>query len=530
MTQMTDLRPPTPLLPDTAPFTRAQRAWLNGFFAGLLATDQAPPPATPPASEPDDGAPWHDPALAIDERMRLAQGRPLDRRMMAAMAQQDCGQCGYTCEVYAKAIAEQAEDRLGLCAPGGKATARMLKSLIEETGASASDPETLAAKAKAKAAETARRADKSPGYSRENPVWARFLGCRKLNGEGSGKATYHIEFALPEHGLDYAPGDSFGVFVKNDPALADAVIAALHAPADFPVAAKTLRAALIEDFALETAPDILFELISYLTGGDRRAKARALAKGADPDGDAATLDVLAALEKFDGIRPDPEAVLECLEPLRPRLYSIASSPKAQPGKLALTVDRVAYDIAGRHRLGVASTFLADRAAEGETLPVFIQRAHKFALPANPATAIIMVGPGTGVAPFRAFLQERHATNAAGPAWLFFGHQRRADFLYREEIEAFQAAGTLTNLSLAWSREGAEKVHVQHRMREQAGELWTWLRNGAHFYVCGDAKRMAANVEQTLIAIAAREGDLTDAAATAYVRELKANDRYQTDVY
>ena len=197
---------------------------------------------------------------------------------------------------------------------------------------------------------------------------------------------------------------------------------------------KSFRDALIEDYALGLAPDMLFELLSYITGGERRRKAKALAKGEDPDGDAAMMDVLQALEKFAPVHPDPEAFLECLEPLQPRLYSISSSPLATPGELHLTVDAVRYDIAGRRRLGVASTFLADRLAPGARLKVYLQKAHGFGLPADPATPIIMVGPGTGIAPFRSFLWHRAAQKAPGKAWLFFGHQHEAtDFFYRDEL-------------------------------------------------------------------------------------------------
>jgi len=321
------------------------------------------------------------------------------------------------------------------------------------------------------------------------------------------------------------------VFAANDSALADAIIAAIGAPADFPVMDKTLREVLIDDTALAPAPDALFELISYLTGGERRIKAHALARGEDPDGDAETLDVLGAFEKFPGIHPDPEAFIEALEPLQPRLYSISSSPKADPGRVCLTVDAVRYSINGRLREGLASTFLDNRVSPGAPLKVYVQKAHGFALTEDGATPIIMVGPGTGIAPFRAFLQERMATNATGPAWLFFGHQHSAcDFFYREELEGLQSAGALSRLSLAWSRDGDKKVYVQDRMREESAELFAWLERGAHFYVCGDAQRMAKDVEGALIDIVSTCGRKSPEDAQAYVKALRTSGRYQTDVY
>lgn len=530
--------PVATLIPENAPFSAEQRAWLNGFFAGILSLDAGATPASAadlsaagvgPTTGGDDGAaPWHDPTLEIADRMTLAEGRPLNRRMMAAMAQQDCGQCGYNCEDYANAIHEQAEPRLNLCVPGGKATARMLKTLVEEMGGGVLDPDEKAAKESAKPATST---DARPGRSREHPVPVRFVSRQRLNGAGSEKVTNHIEIDLSESGLDYEPGDSFGIVPENDPALVDAVLTAIGAPPDFPIGEKTLRDALISDTSLSPAPDALFQLISYLTGGARKQKAQALAKGEDPDGDAATLDVLAALEKFPGLHPDPEAFYEVLEPLQPRLYSISSSLKANPGRVSLTVDTVRYTIDGRERSGVASTFLGARIAPGATLKGYVQKAHGFALPKDGATPIIMVGPGTGVAPFRAFLQERHATSASGPAWLFYGHQRCAtDFFYEAELGVLQKAGTLTRLSLAWSRDGDTKVYVQDRMREEGAELFAWLEKGAHFYVCGDAKRMAKDVESALTDVVALHGKTSAEDAKAYVAALKKVGRYQADVY
>lgn len=534
--------PLVPVLPDSAPFTAEQRAWLNGFFAAILSADQAAPtalsagdaaallpelPAAAPAAEADDGAPWHDPSMPLAERMALAQGRPLARRMMAAMAQQDCGQCGYVCETYAKALATGGETKLNLCAPGGKETLRMLKQLAEETAAAPAAP---AAAPVALAGDLPPQAPAAPG-TRENPGEVTFLGRTRLNRDGSEKETWHIEFDLAGSGIDYAAGDSFGVFPVNDPDLVAAVLAALHAPADFPIADKTLEEVLAREVCLKSAPDALFTLISYLVGGARKAKARALAAGEDPDGDATTLDVLAALEKFPGIRPDPEALVECLEPLQPRLYSISSSPLATPGRLTLTVDAVRYDLGGRTRLGVASTFLGGRLAPGTRMKAYIQKAHGFALPADLSKDIIMVGPGTGIAPFRSFLHERRATAAPGRNWLFFGHQRRdTDFFYEEELAALSACGTLTRLDTAWSRDGASKVYVQDKIREAGAELWAWLQAGAHFYICGDAKRMARDVEAALTAVAAEHGGLSAEAAARAIADLKTAGRYQADVY
>jgi len=535
MNQMTP-PPKIEIIPASAPFSEAQRSWLNGFFAGLLSTDapvalsaeQGASVLQGPSGDGDDGeAPWHDQTMPIADRMKLAEGRPMRRRMMAAMAQQDCGQCGYNCHDYSEAIAGKAEARLNLCVPGGKETARMLKTLNEELEkAPAASPGPVLAAAAAVPAVTA-----EPGRSRDNPVAATFVSRRLLNKAGSEKETWHIDFDLSGCGLDYVVGDSFGIFAQNDLGHVDQIIALLGASHLTEVRGKTLREVLTSDVSLAPAPDSLFELISFITGGAQREKARALAQGEDPDGDAATLDVMAALQKFSGVRPHPEAFVEALEPLQPRLYSISSSHNATPGKLSLTVDCVRYVVGKRKRMGLASTFLAERIKPGDQLKVYVQKAHGFALPQDAKVPIIMIGPGTGVAPFRAFLLDRKATGAPGKNWLFFGHQRSdCDFFYSDELNALKTSGLLTRLSLAWSRDGEKKFYVQDRMREVGRELWNWLAEGANIYVCGDAKRMAKDVERALVDIVAQFGARTTDEAVLYVGELKKKGRFQLDVY
>ena len=542
--------PDTSLVPETAPFSPEQRAWLSGFFMAALRPlgplqgvpvdgidlavlmgggAGAAAPSGPPLASNDD-APWHDPGLPADDRMSMAAGRPLAPRLMAAMAQQDCGQCGYSCADYANAIFLKSEARLNLCAPGGKETARIVKKLAAEIGegdAGAAAPVEVALAP----AEPGSKPILAVGTSRESPAEVVFLSRRRLNADGSEKETLHIEFDLSESGLSYEVGDSFGIFPKNFLGQVDQIIATLGVSHLTPVRGRTLREVLTDELSIGLAPDALYELFSYILGGHAREKARALARGEDPDGDAAHLDVLAVLHKFPGARPHPEAFVDALELLQPRLYSISSSPKAEPGRLTLTVDSVRYVVGKRRRLGVASTYLGDRATPGEGLRAYVQKAHNFALPADPTVPIIMVGPGTGVAPFRAFLQERHAVAAPGENWLFFGHQRQAtDFFYRDELAAMKESGFLTRLSLAWSRDDAKKFYVQDRMREAGPDLWRWLERGAHFYVCGDAKRMAKDVEGAMVEIVGTHGGRSPEEAVAYVAALKKAGRYGADVY
>jgi len=544
---MTQTTTPIPtLIPESAPFSAEQRTWLNGFLAGLLGLDAgvnplsaaetaalmqgiaSTPAARGPLGDGDDGeAPWHDPAKPLGERMQLAENRPLRRRMMAAMGQQDCGQCGYNCENYANAIFLKSEERLNLCVPGGKDTARALKTLCAEFGAIpniAEQPDVPAPAAINPGMSTA------PSPSRDKPAQVTFVSRTRLNKVGSNKETWHIDLDLADTGIDYSVGDSLGVLPRNEPALVDAVIAAIGAPPDFPIANRSLRDVLTDDSSLGIAPDMLFELISYITGGERRQKAKELARGADPDGDATTLDVLAALQKFPGIRPDPEAFIESLDPLQPRLYSIASSPKTAPSRVALTVDAVRYAIGERRRVGVASTFFADRIGPGTKLKAYAQRAQGFGLPNDHAVPIVMIGPGTGIAPFRAFLHERMAVKAPGRNWLFFGHQRRDyDFFYEDELSGLKAAGVLTRLSLAWSRDDERKFYVQDRIREVGRDLWSWIAEGAHLYVCG-AIAMGKDVERALLDVISSHGARSAEQATAFLAELKKAGRYQADVY
>ncbi len=532
------------ILPENAPFTPEQRTWLSGLFAGLLGIDRAVTPLSPAeaaalvpglvpesASAAEEGpVTWHDPAIPLAERMKLAEGRSLRMRLMAAMAQQDCGQCGSSCAEYSGQIFDKMESRLNLCVPGGKDTSRMLKKLLEDAGAGAPAAAAISPAASPPALAGEGREGAAPGRSRDNPVTATVVSRTLLNRKGSEKETWHVEFDLTGSGLDYTVGDSFGIMPANDPRLVDAIIKALDAPPDFPIGGRTLREVLIDGVSLSPAPDMLFQLYSYVTGGERRQKAKALSAGEDPDGDARTLDVLAAIEKFAGVRPDPEAFIEALDPLQPRLYSISSSPKVDPNRISLTVDAVRYKIARRQRLGVASTFLAERVVPGDKVKVYIQKAHNFGLPANPAVPIIMVGPGTGIAPFRAFLHERMAAKAPGRNWLFFGHQRHDyDFFYEDELAGMKAAGVLTRLSLAWSRDDKDKFYVQDRMRQVGADIWAWLSEGAHFYICG-AVRMGQDVERALVDIIAEHGKRSSDQAIAYLADLKKRGRYQTDVY
>jgi len=534
------------LIPDSAPFNPEQRAWLNGFLAGWIGLNgpgasasadglaaagnalAAIVQAAPPEPEPE---PWHDPALAIGDRLALAEGKPLAGRLMAAMAQLDCGACGYLCRTYSAAIANGAEAKLNLCTPGGSETSKALKRLLKEESPAGAAPATPATAA----TEASRRAPaKRNGWSRENPYRARVIDTRNLNGAGSEKETRHVEIDLGADGPSYSVGDSLGVVPENCDALVDDLIAALGAAPGLPVTAPdgasvNLREALLAHCCLSEVTDELIALLADAAADPAEAAAvRRLTDDPDPiDGH----DVLDLLHRYPSARPPAPAFLAALAPLKPRLYSISSSPKRHSGQVHLTVRKVVYDARGRTRKGVASTMLADRVAPGSPLRVFVQKSHGFTLPADPVAPVIMVGPGTGVAPFRAFLHERDAAGAAGRNWLFYGDQRGGlDFLYESELRDFLDRGVLTRLDTAFSRDGDNKLYVQHRMLERGAALYDWLQSGAYVFVCGDAKRMAADVDRALREVVRTHGRLDDDGARSYVAALTVAGRYRRDVY
>jgi len=518
---MNAINPPTPVIPENAPFTAAQRAWLNGFLAGLYGGAQTGSAMSSAAAivEEEDFV-WHDPALELDERLKLSEGKPLNRRLMSAMAQLDCGQCGYLCQTYAEALADGRESSTSLCVPGAKPTARTLKSLLAEAPAAAPAVAIPAKRAK-------------PAAPVGAPV--RVLAAPKLTGTGSAKDVRHIIIDLEPSGLTYLPGDSIGIATPADPELVELCLRKLDATGDEMVPCpdgqeRPLREALAAHVDISRPLDRTIDLLAMAaTDADDAAILRRLSEGEDGV-EPQDADLLDLLEYFPSAIPPISDLVRSLPSLKPRLYSIASSLRATPGQVHLCVSVVRTVRRGRLRQGVASSFLAERAEAFGPVLAHIQTSH-FRLPTDPATPVIMVGPGTGIAPFRAFLQERAALGIKGHSWLFFGDQHAAtDFLFANELQAWLADGTLAKLDLAFSRDQAEKVYVQDRMRENAADLWRWLQDGGHFYVCGDATRMAKDVDSALRAIAMSEGRLDEAQARDWIVALARQGRYQRDVY
>ena len=502
-----------PLIPPSAPFSPAQRAWLNGFLAGIYGGQGAPMSSVAAAPVMED-MPWHDPALELPDRLRMAEGRAPARQLMAAMAQLDCGQCGYLCQTYAEALAEGRETSAGLCVPGGKPTMKAVKALLS------AGPAVIAAPPPPEPVTTTVTTTVTGTVGA--PV--RILSADLLSGPGSAKEVRHIRIGLTGSGLSYLPGDSLGVMPQNDPAMADAILAAYGAPG------HAMRDGMIAKYDLARPQDRTLALLAGAATDAQEATAlRALQDGDDgAEPDAA--DLLDLIEAFPSARPPIADLVRSLPALKPRLYSIASAPEAAPGEVHLCVSVVRTDRRGRVRPGVASAYLADHATDGRPVLATVITSH-FRLPSDPATAVIMIGPGTGIAPFRAFLQARAHEPAPGPAWLFFGDQHAdRDYLYRPEIEAWRASGTLSRVSLAFSRDQKQKIYVQDRMREDAADLWHWLQGGAHLYVCGDASRMARDVDHALRDVAQSQGGMDETQARDWIVALARQGRYLRDVY
>ncbi|KIC99477.1 NADPH-dependent assimilatory sulfite reductase flavoprotein subunit [Hafnia alvei] len=392
-------------------------------------------------------------------------------------------------------------------------------------------PQATAAQTQVSVAGSVAQIVSSP-YSKESPLTASLAVKQKITGRNSDKDVRHIEIDLGESGLSYQPGDALGVWYHNDPDLVEEIIGLIWRTGDETVTLNdqtmTLREALTERLELTQNTTVIVEKYAALSRDEHLIELLA---------DKHQLQQYAQTTPLpDMIRQAPadldaDQLVALLRPLTPRLYSIASSQEEVGSEVHITVGVVRYEVDGRARTGGASGYLADRLEEDGELRVFIEHNDNFRLPANPQTPVIMIGPGTGIAPFRAFIQQRAAEGAEGLNWLFFGNPHfTEDFLYQVEWQRFVKDGVLSRIDLAWSRDQKHKVYVQDKLREQGAEVWRWIEQGAHIYVCGDANRMAKDVEQALLELLAEHGGMDAEQADEFLSELRVERRYQRDVY
>ena len=583
-----------PLIPETAPFNAEQRAWLNGYLAGLFSrgpVDAVARGATAPAAALKPLTILYGSQTGTAESLAKRAAKDAGKRGFAAsimdlaaftpaqLAQEQNvllitstygdGEPPDNAKAFHAALAAADAPRLAglrFCVCGLGDTnyvqfcrcAKDFDERLEKLGATRVSPRTdcdldheekfaawlaAALAALAQSDKWQVTSDKAPAgtdallvtghsshvteaaFSRSNPFSAPVLAVRCLNAPGSAKEVNHVELSLAGPGLEYQAGDALGVLPQNCPDLVTALLTALGCDGEEAVpvpdgSTTSLRHALTSSYDLARPSS---EFIARYAAAADTGGGTTIATAVQH-----VIDIVLARPET---RLAPVDFVRLLRKLQPRLYSIASSPRAHPGQVHLTIGAVRYEAHGRARKGVCSTFLAERCPTGSTAKVFVHANTAFRPPANGEAPMIMVGPGTGIAPFRAFLEERRSTGAAGKNWLFFGDQRAAtDFLYHDELRVLQAAGVLTRLDTAFSRDQEEKIYVQQRMRENAAELYAWLEAGAHFYVCGDASRMAKGVDAALHQVIETAGGKSPAEATAYVQVLKTAKRYARDVY
>jgi sulfite reductase (NADPH) flavoprotein alpha-component len=602
-TQIANPPATVPYIPDNAPFNEEQRAWLNGFLAGIFSVTQAAPADPPPSlkiavlyasqSGTAEGlarkvakelkAKGHvaslaslegyTPAALAEERYAIfiastyGEGDPPDTAQpffqklcvehlpryldlsYSVLALGDSHYehfCKFGVDLDNKLAALGAVriyDRVDCDVDPDEPFAQwkqglfaQLESIVAARPARIAPPssETNTAPKSAAAASPAGHA--SATYSRENPFYAPLVDKRPLTREVSSKQTMHLAFSIADSDLKYEAGDACGVIPQNDHQLVGEIIASLKFSPEAPVqlpkcGTASLRDALTNHLQITRLTRKMIE--AYATIGNCQALFDLLVPEQQTQLDKYTWDrgLIDLIHDYPGVLHNPADLVAMLPRLAPRLYSISSSPFAHAGEIHTTIAVVRYHSHGRERGGVCSTLLADRTDTGERRPIYIHPNKKFRLPTTPETPIVMIGPGTGIAPFRAFLHERRALAATGKNWLFFGERSAStDFLYREELESMLADGHLTRMDTAFSRDQERKIYVQDRMVEQGTQLWSWIEGGASIYVCGDASRMAKDVDATLHRIAETQGGMGQDSAREYVQMMKDDRRYHRDVY
>ena len=585
------MNPTIPFIPDSAPFTLEQRAWLNGFLAGVYSTTEAPPAKTPApalniavlfatqsgtserlarklvkelkqhghtlqlasldtyttaslaeqthalvlASTYGEGDP-PDGAQAFAESLHLLSAPRLDNLRYAVFALGDISYehfCKFGADLDARfyvlggtRLCDRVDSSVDVDAPFEQWKCTVLANLSATPTASPS----------ARIAPAAGPIGKPHTHKRDNPFLAEVIDKRPLTHEVSSKLTVHVGISLAGSEVHYEAGDACGVIAQNDPAVIDEILTRTNfLPNDIVTLPKLGSTTLLDALTHYLQPSRLNRktVQAYAALGDCCKLEHLLSAEAHKELDAYMYGrgLIDLIEECPGLLTSPAQLIDVLPKLSTRLYSISSSPAFHSGELHATIAVVRYHAHNRNRGGVCSTMLSDRTPLGARVPIYIQPNKKFRLPADPAAPIIMIGPGTGIAPFRSFLHERRALGATGRNWLFFGERSaRTDFLYRDELEAMRHDGHLTRLDTAFSRDQEHKVYVQDRMIEFGAEFWKWLNDGASLYVCGDASRMAKDVDAALHRVIEEHGQRDAAAAQEFVQQMQEQNRYHRDVY
>jgi sulfite reductase (NADPH) flavoprotein alpha-component len=588
-----------PYIPENAPFSPAQRAWLNGFLAGLFSQQSATGQAAPKIranvyfgtetgnseavakqtakflqsrgfesqavnlskissialageayalivistfgdGDPPDSAKAFYAELHAPDHPRLSELRYSVLALGDRNYERFC-QCGQDIDVRLEMLGGQRIYQRVDCDVDYEAAVGAWRNGIVTVleAASPLQPAKTEAKASPAPEPTAVVPDKSSPageivYDRKHPFLAQVSANRLLTAPASAKETRHFEISLDGSNLSYAAGDALGIVPCNCPELVEQILKALNCDGEEAVPAPhetevPLHKALLEFYEITKIPTGLLQCIAERSADPALRQLLEPAAANQLKGFASQREIVDLLVEHSSAKISAAEFVSQLKKLAPRLYSIASSPAAHGNSVHLTISIVRYETNGRKRKGVCSTFLADRARQ--KVGTFVHRSPHFRLPEDHTKPVIMVGPGTGIAPFRGFLYEREAVGAPGRNWLFFGDQKEStDFLYQDELLRFKRNGLLTRFNTAFSRDQPEKIYVQQRMLENATELWAWLEEGAHFYVCGDAQRMAKDVDAALHTIVKQTGRKSKEEADAYVKKLKAEHRYQRDVY
>lgn len=539
---------PGDLVPENAPFDEEQRAWLNGFLAGLLGLSGGSPRASaevPPASSAnpiDGGRPWNDPSLTLEQRCQMSEGEALPERVMAALAQLDCGRCGSSCQGYAEALVSGAETALSLCAPGGRGTAQRLALLLGDriqalhSSRASASREALSLRGHTEAA--GRRSSLAvPRAPLRELDGKPALPCRvksqkKLTFADAGSEIREVVLELTGDDVQYRPGDCLAVFPHNDPDLVRALLRAVGARGQETVTTPSgpceVWRCLLEDVDITHVPAKTLSL--FAEAASDADEARALRQLSEP-GMLSNFDLLDLLAMFPSARPGIDQIVSTLGSLEPRLYAIASSPSAHPLEVHLAVRMVRAERGGRERKGVASHFLGEGVFRGDDLAAHVRPAERFVLPEDRGGPMIMLGAGTGVARYRAFLQELEARGQRGNTWLIMASCFEGDeTLYEAEMKAWSRLGVLEHLDVIKLGQRGRRMGPEDVLRKRARRVISWLEKGAVVYACGEGKALSSVLQETLIEVLGRHGKMSPSRATDFVEELRSGGRYVEEVY